>query len=447
MKILFIQTNTYRFLNPSPIGASLVARALQKAGHAVMFLDLMFEKNPNRAVQDAIKKHQPELICYSVRNRDNMTEKSFFDPMPGIKLLMQSVRHVSSAPFLLGGTAFTTYPKSMLLDTGADYGIAGDDLENVTRFVASLESGKPDLSTPGLVYRSSHDVVVENPFKIVGYRNVDFDNYSLVDLKKYRRGYWQAGVVTRTGCNEKCAFCDTFHTFGRDFVLREPRQIASEILALKKTGLVRSIFLIDAGFNRPLDFGKSVLEEIIRQRAFLRLNAIFDPGHADREFFKLFKRAGGLMMTLFAESLSDPVLKALGKSFCYDDILSNVNLMHETGVPFFFMPTFGSPGETKETVQETLSRLPKLKAPVFDFSIGWRIQARAPLFDIAVKEGLIDADDDCYRAKFYVSPHVSREWIQKEIARWKRRHILSYARLIPFGFKYITQRPWRQRSE
>ncbi len=208
---------------------------------------------------------------------------------------------------------------------------------------------------PGLVYRGNSGKIVENPFQIVGYRNVIFDNWDFIDFKAYRKGWWQAGVITRTGCPEHCAYCDTFHTFGSKFILREPSDVAEDLLTLKRTKKVRSVFLVDAGFNRPLDHAKEVLCEIVRRGAQLQLHAIFDPGTCDDEFLCLFRRAGGASFTLFVESLSDVVLRELNKPFGVAEVLRDTAAMRRAGVDFLFMPSLGNPGETHETVQGDLT--------------------------------------------------------------------------------------------
>ncbi|MFH0825106.1 MAG: cobalamin-dependent protein, partial [Pseudomonadota bacterium] len=261
MKTLVVQTNTYRLLFPTPLGASLVAGRLRRDGHEVRFIDLMHARDPLQAVVEAAAFFIPDLACFSIRNRDNMNPLDYLDPIPVIADIIDAMRKVAPAEALLGGTAFTTFPARVLQATKAEWGIAGDDLAAAARFVRSLADGKPDLAVPGLVYRDTSGKILENPFQIVGNRDVIFDNWDFIDFHAYRKGWWQAGVITRTGCPEHCAYCDTFHTFGSKFILREPADVAEDLLTLKRSGKVRSVFLVDAGFNRPLDHAKEVLRE------------------------------------------------------------------------------------------------------------------------------------------------------------------------------------------
>jgi radical SAM superfamily enzyme YgiQ (UPF0313 family) len=441
MRVAFVQTNTYRLLSPTPLGASLVAGRLARDGHDVRFVDLMFEKRPAAAAVAAVRAHRPELICYSVRNRDNMSSSAYLDPLPEIASLVRELREAAPVPALVGGTAFTTFPARILDLLGAEWGIAGDDLEPISRFVRSVSRGAPDLDTPGLVHRRGDGAIVENPYTIVGYRGVDVD-YRFVDFARYRGGYWQAGVITRSGCPERCTYCDTFKTFGRNFELRDPAVVAGEMLALKRMEKVRRVFLVDAGFNRPLDHAKAVLREIVRRGAQLQLYAIHDPGEADAEYFDLFRKAGGAMVMIFAESLSDPVLAEVRKPFGVAEIERDAVLLRRAGIGFGFTPTFGGPGETRETVEETLRRTPGLGAAFTDFSIGWRIQPGTELRERAVREGMIAEADDCFEPRYYLSPATPREWLAPRLASWRRRHPFAPWPMLSFVARLMVHRPW-----
>jgi radical SAM superfamily enzyme YgiQ (UPF0313 family) len=442
MKILFIQTNTNPVLIPLPIGAAMVAQRLRDDGHSLRFVDLMGEKAPPVVAAAAARDVTPDLICFSIRNRDNQAMKGYCDPLPGIRDVVAAVRLAHPAPTLLGGTAFSTFPARMLEYMDATYGIAGDDIDVVSRFVAALAQGRADTETPGLVYRDAMGRIVVNPHSLMGYARTGAGHHDLIDRKRYRRAYWDAAVITRSGCPEQCAYCDTFATFGRTFTLRDPAEIAEELLALKRAGRARSAWLVDAGFNRPLDHAKETLREIIRRGAQLRLYAVFDPGPADREFFQLFRRAGGTGLTMFAESLADPVLEALGKSFGVADVLRDAAALRAERIAFMFMPTLGSPGETLATVAETFRLTPSLGAVFCDFSIGWRVQPDTPLRERAVREGILRDDDDCWDPTFYVSPATPLPWLKGQLRRFRLRHPLMNSGMLPLAIRETFRRPW-----
>jgi radical SAM superfamily enzyme YgiQ (UPF0313 family) len=365
--------------------------------------------------------------------------RRYHDPLPEIRDLLRSLRSVSTAPLLLGGTAFTTFPARMLDFLEADFGIAGDNLDNISRFVRSLANGSPDRQTPGLVHRENGSIH-RNPFAIAGYPHVDFGFHRYIERERYKRCYWDEVVITRCGCPERCAYCDTHVTFGRDFILRDVEDVVDEMQYLKQERGARSVFLVDAGFNRPLDHAKRILETMIQRKLSLQLYGIVDPGPTDAEFYRLFRRAGGVGFTMFAESLADPVLAALGKSFTASDVFRDAALMRKAGVGFMFMPTFGSPGETRDTVRETLRLAPSLRALFVECGIGWRIQPDTPLRLRAIEEGLVDEADDLWDAKFYISPETPVEWLEQQLRRFRWTHPFLWAPIVPFLLKRGLQR-------
>ncbi len=445
MNILFVQTNTFAQLMPLPIGPAMAAWRLKREGHTLRFVDLMGERDPVSTVRRAAEEFRPDLVCLSIRNRDNQSLLKYHDPLPGIRDVVNTVREafvrqrLSKVPTLLGGTAFTTFPRHMLEYFEADYGLAGDALAPMADFVRSLEEGHPARGTPGLVYRGDDGRILCNPFHIEGYHAVDIGYHALIEQKRYRKTHWNAAVITRSGCPEQCLYCDTFKTFGREFILRDPAAIAEEMRMLRREYNTRSVWLVDAGFNRPLDHAKAVLEEIIRRDVHMQLYCVYDPGEGDEEFFRLYRRAGGGSFMMFAESLSDPILEALKKSFRYEHVLRDARAIRAAGLDFMLMPTLGSPGETPATVDETLARTPGLKAVMTDFGIGWRIQPGTAIQQLAMAEGLIDQNEDCWDPHFYVSPDTPVDFLRDRLHRFRRRYFHLRARMIPFVGKMI----WR----
>ena len=140
-------------------------------------------------------------------------------------------------------------------------------------------------------------------------------------------------------------------------MLRDPRQVADELVTLRRQHGVRYAVLADAGFNSPLDHAKALLEAIIEARADVGLTAVFEPGEVDAEFARLFSRAGGRAIMIFAMSLSEAVLAANLKPFQLEDMMKGADLLNRAGVGNFLYLTFGGPGETPATVEESLSNI------------------------------------------------------------------------------------------
>ena len=213
-------------------------------------------------------------------------------------------------------------------------------------------------------------------------------------------------------------------------MLRDPRQVAEEALELQRRG-ARSIIFADAGFNRPLDHAKEVLAALLRAGVRLTLTAIFEPGEVDQEFARLFRKAGGRAAVIFVGSLSDEVLARMRRPFQVDDVMRGAQLLRQAGVQGFLFLTFGGPGETEATVEETFRLAAQVRPVRTLVDHGYRIQPETELREIAIAEGAIAPDDDCFRATFYHSPATPPGLLKARLKRYASEHRWDDLRAVP----------------
>ncbi len=438
MRILMIYPNRNRYLCPAPIGALLVSERLASDGHEVRFLDLMHSKKPRESLAAAIDEHMPDLVCFSIRNVDNQSMDKPDHPIQDAAELTALARERSDAPILIGGTAVTTFPAQIMAKLGADYAMAGDDVDPVSRFVASLERGAPDLAVPGL-HTNRGGCTVSNSPSVCGYGSVRFTGHGRIDLKSYeRKGFYACGVVTHSGCPHGCSFCDAHRTFGREYRLRDPRAVVNELTELRKIHGARSIWLVNSGINRPLEYGKELCARIIEAKLGITFSCIIEPGEMDREMAQLLRRAGVSSAMIFGSTMSDEVLERNQPFYRSRDVVEAAKLFAEEKVDYFLGQMFGAPGETLEGIRDSLELGYRLKPAMLISGFGFRIQPDTPLREIAVREGVISGDDDCFKASYYLSPGLARETVDTVMKKFRLRHPWQYARVASFVVRSIA---------
>ena len=431
MRILLINTNRNRYLSPAPVGALLVAEQLSRDGHDVHFLDLMHDKKPRAALVAALENHRPDLICLSIRNVDNQMMAKLDRPLDEIAEFAALLK-TSGKPLLIGGTAVTTFPAQIRAKLGADYAFAGDDVEIFSRFVSSLERGEPDFDAPGLIAEKSGQLV-QNPYSIRGYRDLRFGGYQRVNLKTYeRKGYYACGVVTHSGCPNGCSFCDAHRTFGRDYILRDPRMVLDELTELRRKHGARSIWLINSGINRPLAYGKELLAKIVEAKLGLSLGCIIEPGEFDGEMARLMKRAGCGGAMIFGTTLDDRVLERNQPFYRRDDIIEAAKLLRDVKLDFFLGQMFGAPGETLAGIRESMETAYRLKPAMMITGYGFRIGPDTPLREMALNEGVIADDDDLFTPHFYLPAGLTAGQIASCLKSFRRSHPWQAVRFVSF---------------
>ena len=71
----------------------------------------------------------------------------------------------------------------------------------------------------------------------------------------------------------------------------------------------------------------------------------------------------------------------------------------------------GAPGEDRSTVEESVEFLDRRSPMMVDFCVGIRLMPHTALFDLAVQEGVVSAEDPLMEPRFYVSPQIEA-WIE-----------------------------------
>jgi len=82
-------------------------------------------------------------------------------------------------------------------------------------------------------------------------------------------------------------------------------------------------------------------------------------------------------------------------------------------VAHFFL--LGGPGETSDTLDETLEGVEKLKKSALFFFCGMRIYPNTKLFDLALEEGQISNIGNVMEPVFYRSPHIDAAEILRRV--------------------------------
>jgi len=94
-------------------------------------------------------------------------------------------------------------------------------------------------------------------------------------------------------------------------------------------------------------------------------------------------------------------------------------MFHEAGIFRRGFLLLGGPGETRESVEESLAFADSLNLDALKVTVGLRIYPETPLAGTALAEGVIRPDDDLLRPRFYLAPRLT-DWLPERIAAYKK---------------------------
>jgi len=115
------------------------------------------------------------------------------------------------------------------------------------------------------------------------------------------------------------------------------------------------------------------------------------------------------------ESLSDTMLKNYRKPFRMQDVFTAHQQALDAGLHTAHYFLLGGPGESADTVSESLEHREQLKKTVTFYFVGIRIYPGTGLYDIALEEGKINKAMDLLQPVFYEPDLITREQIDEMV--------------------------------
>lgn len=412
MKILLIASNQLEDPLPAfPLGVAYLAGNIDPKMHSVEVVDLMFEENPRDKVTSAIRSAKPDVIGISIRN----VNAGRFNPLPQIAEIVPLCRDESDARIILGGTGFTMMPSEILTHFDADLGIQGEGVVAFNRLLERLESGKGWDDMPGLVWKDGGQIRMNDSSKDEDPNDFKAPARNLLDCQHYsEQASFSANILVQRGCPFESIWDDTSRQEGTTIRARTVRAVVDELETLKNDFGFRSATIISPKFNYPEDYARELCEEMISRDLGLLWMTDIHAYPSSPDLFKLMKRAGCVLVSMDVGACSEAVLKRMGVEFELDDIRKCCADLKSAELNFGFLLFFGGPGETKATVEESLSFIEETDPLLVAGEIGLRIYPNSPVAELANDEGVIAEDQDLYEPAFYVAKDVDG-WIHNRL--------------------------------
>jgi radical SAM superfamily enzyme YgiQ (UPF0313 family) len=397
---------------PLPIGLACVAAASERVGHKVQLLPVPASSEREFRIADAILEFGPDAIGISARNIDdqNMQHPHFL--LASIRELVANCRHVSSAPIVLGGAGYSIFPQAALDYLQANMGIKGEGETAFPALLSWIERGKEGFPPPGTYLRNG---VSTMPAPVPNLDAFPLPEPSLW-LNSSGADALRIPLQSRRGCPLDCIYCSTSTIEGRPVRKRSPESVVRWLTQLRAQGF-RSFHFVDNTFNLPPSYAKDLCRKLIEAQLGLDWWAIAYPKWVDQELAELMAEAGCTLVSLGFESGSDLVMKRLNKRFSCADVRAVSATLAAAGIKRNGFLLLGAPGETKETVEESLAFTDSLHLDGLKVTVGLRIYPGTGLHSIAVAEGAISADDDLLSPRFYLTAGL-QDWLLERTAEY-----------------------------
>lgn len=347
-----------------PLGICYLAAVLRnQMGWDVAIIDCRnYDKN-NKELSGIIAGTQADIYGFS---SSTGSAEDTFD-------IASRLKETTGKKIVLGGPHVTALPAETLERcNGIDVGVIGEGEETVKELFPAVIANTNPASIQGIVFRESERIVVNSPREFIeDLDGLPFPAWDLLmDIARYYRpslfsyrSLPSTHLVTSRGCPFKCFFCDR-SVFGNRYRQFSPDYIVQMIVYLQERYGIRDFLFDDDTFiiskRRVTQFCNQLGK--LPFRIAWACNATVN--RVDHETLELMAASGCWQIAYGVESGSQKMLDRMQKQATTQQISQALRLTYESGIrtKAFFM--VGFPGETRETVEESIDFV--LNNPIHD---------------------------------------------------------------------------------
>ena len=337
-----------------PLGIAFLAAALEAAGIEVQVLDYVVFPYSRQHLSAAINRFSPDLLGVTAVT---MT----FDAAAAV---VADAR--SAAPDLftvMGGPHVSFRAEETLIENPSlDAVVLGEGEETLLALVSALSADRKLDQVAGMVFRCTDGSLQRTPPRPLC---PDINRFSmparhLLPLGRYRALNLAISMTTSRGCPFNCIFCVGRKMVGAKVRYRDPVKVVDELESIVRLGFSQ-VNLADDLFTANPDHCHGVCDEIIHRgidvkwTSFARVDTVSVP------VLKKMKSAGCQAVSFGIESGSPEILKTIRKNITVEQIEAAVKMCNAAGVAPHGSFILGLPGETEQTLAETLALGEKLE--------------------------------------------------------------------------------------
>jgi radical SAM superfamily enzyme YgiQ (UPF0313 family) len=351
-----------------PMGLLYLAAVLEEKGYEVDVLDMLVSKCSRDKVKRKIDEFQPDIVgvtCVTMnyhRASDILRyckdiDKDLITLIGGPHVTFNAIETLNEAPWI-------------------DIVIRGEGEFTML----DLVQRKPLDQIAGIAYRSDDGIEMTAERGLI--ENLDTlpqPARHLFPLSRYHALASHCSILTGRGCPFNCIFCVGSKMGGRRARFRNPKLVVDEIeqglaLGFTEVNLEDDLFTLN---HRHLH---AICDEIIERELKFNWSVFARVDTVNPEVLEKLQKAGCTWLCYGVESGNQEILDLVKKKITIERVRESVKMAKDAGVNVLASFILGLPGETKETLKETMDFAQEL-----DTYYGFHVMAPFPGTEVREK--------------------------------------------------------------
>ncbi|MBU1078056.1 MAG: radical SAM protein [Spirochaetes bacterium] len=377
-----------------PLNLLYTAGVLKKDDHDITFIDANGFDISFETLKEQLRPVKPDVVisrCGFDTQDEDLAVLKYIKKRYGSILILRN-KIISDVAWLkkdfLNKYSFIDIFVNFEMDI-----IIKDVIDHLSRKKDKFKNGLEKVK--GISFLKGKKCITTPPVNIL---KMDIDNWPLPayellpNLKPYHTGVLDspfALVVTSRGCPFSCSFC-AYARMG--YRVRKPEKVMEELKWLKEEFKLKSFLFFDDLLGLKRDHFINLLKMMIKEKLGLKWAGCTRANLLDDEMLKLMKESGCEEMAIGIESGSEKVLKMTGKGVTLDDIRRAAGLLHKNRILFYGLAIIGLPGETSQTIMETIRFIKEIDPFYSQFCFATPFP-NTDIYTYYKKNGLLQSED------------------------------------------------------
>jgi radical SAM superfamily enzyme YgiQ (UPF0313 family) len=358
-----------------PLALLSVATVARSSDIDIEFLDAAGEGISHDEIRSRID-HYDLVVC----STSTMTFNE------DVRLLYELKMRNPSLLTVIFGSHPTFMPIDSLKREGVDIVVRKEPEYIIKELLSFLTRGDPSWrQVKGIGFKEEGRIVLNDyhPFiqdlDELPFLDVDLLPKDVIYFNPIVRHYPYITTITSRGCHGRCIFCPAPHFYGSRIRARSAENVVEEISFYLSKGY-KDIYFRDETFTFNKERVALICDLILTKNLSFGWICNARVGTIDRELLVLMKRAGCYLIKFGVESGVQEILDASNKGISVDETRRNFEWAREVGIDTHAHLMLGMPGETKETLIETIRFAKEIAPTTATFGICTPYPG-TPLFD------------------------------------------------------------------
>lgn len=349
-----------------PLALIAVGSAVDPSRYSVVLVDGRLEADPVKAILRHLDK---DVVCVG------MTVLSGA-PIRDALAVARSLKEIKpTVPIVWGGWHPSLFPEQCLAESCIDAVVIGQGERTFAEVVEHLAENEPLDGLEGCACRGQDEAPRLSPPRAFSDVNLlPAHDYRLADVGRYFecKNKRQFDYVSSQGCRFRCAFCADPAVYKRGWYGLAPERMTSELAAHHRQYQFEEISFQDETFFTNPQRAESIAEAFLRNGLHVDWTATMRPDQGSRlddRLMALCRRSGLKRVMIGVESGSPDTLLRIQKDVTLSQVFDSAALCARHGVGAIMNFIVGFPGETDDSIRQTLDTAASLRAISPDFEV------------------------------------------------------------------------------